>query len=405
MAHFSYTATKSDGEVYNGVAEATDRFELYQIIRREGGHVVSVTETSKNVFFSMHYWNLKLSHVGEYDKILFARNLSAMLSAGLALTRALSVIERQTKNIRLADTVSMIGNDVRRGDNLNTSLAKAPGVFSPIFVAMVRAGEESGDLTSSLATVADQMERMYDLKKKIKGAMIYPVIILLAMIGISVIMMIVVVPTLASTFAEMHATLPTSTRIVILISNILKDYTLYALAGVVAFIGAMYAILHTKTGSRVFEFLILHIPVIGQLVREVNAARTARTLASLLSSGVDVISSLSITMEVVQNSYFRGVILAAKESVSAGEALSVAFTRREDLYPPFVGEMMAVGEETGTTAEMLKRLAVYYEMEVDRKTKDMSTIIEPFLMLLIGGGVGFFAVSMITPIYQMSQSI
>ena len=405
MAHFTYTAQKSDGETYSGTAEANDRFELYEIIRREGAHILSISENSGGGMLTLSYWNLKLAHINEYEKILFARNLGAMLSAGLALTRALAVIERQSKNIKLASVVSHVGSDVRHGDNLNTALAKFSPTFSSVFIAMVRAGEESGDLSGSLATVADQMERMYDLKKKIRGALIYPCIILIAMVGISAVMMVVVVPTLAQTFAEMHATLPLSTRIVVAISNFLKDNTIYAILGVFTFGALVYGILKTKRGTRAFEFTFLHIPVIGNLVREINAARTARTLSSLLTAGVDVMTSLSITAEVVQNSYFREVINTAREGVTAGEALSTAFVKREDLYPAFVGEMMSVGEETGTTADMLKRLAVYYETEVDRKTKDMSTIVEPFLMLLIGSGVGFFAVSMITPIYQMSQNI
>lgn len=149
----------------------------------------------------------------------------------------------------------------------------------------------------------------------------------------------------------------------------------------------------------------MRLPLVGALVREVNAARTSRTLASLLSSGVSVLTALDITGEVLQNTYFKDVIREAAKSVERGEPLSASFARREDLYPAFVGEMMAVGEETGQTTEMLKRMAVFYEDEVDRKTKDMSTVIEPFLMVFIGAGVGFFAVSMITPIYSLSQNI
>ena len=145
--------------------------------------------------------------------------------------------------------------------------------------------------------------------------------------------------------------------------------------------------------------------LISGLVKEINAARTARTMSSLLSAGVDVLTSLEITAQVVQNSYYQEVILEAQKNVGAGQPLSQSFMRREDLYPSFVGEMMSVGEETGQTPDMLKRLAAYYETEVDDKTKDMSTIIEPFLMLFIGGGVGFFAVAMITPIYSLSQNI
>ncbi|MSU73862.1 type II secretion system F family protein [Candidatus Kaiserbacteria bacterium] len=402
---FTYTAEKSDGEVYKGVAEAADRFELYGIVRQEGGKIISLDESDANSWRSMAYWNAKISRVSEYEKILFARNLGAMLGAGLALARALAVIERQTKNPKMSLVISQISSDVRRGETLHQALAKFPRVFPKLFVAMVRAGEEGGDLSSSLAVTSNQMERMYDLKKKIRGALIYPCIILIAIFGIGIVMMIEVVPTLAQTFKEMNATLPTSTQIVIGISDFLVQYTVVAVGGMVGIAVLLYVIAHTSWGKRGLDFFFVHLPLIGTMVREVNAARTARTLASLLSSGVDVITSLEIASEVVQNSYFQKVIKDASTAVGAGQPLSAAFMRREDLYPAFVGEMMAVGEETGQVAEMLKRLAVFYEEEVDRKTKDMSTIIEPFLMLIIGGAVGFFAVSMITPIYQLSENI
>jgi type IV pilus assembly protein PilC len=405
MAHFTYSAEKHDGEKYQGVAEAADRFELYEIIRREGGKVTSVSEASGNGIWNMGHWNRMLTRVKEYEKILFARNLGAMLSAGLSLARALAVMERQTKNIKLKSAIAEIESSVRRGEPLHAALAQFPKLFPDLFIAMVRAGEEGGELPSALLVVADQTERIYDLKRKIRSAMIYPCIILIAIVGIGIVMMIEVVPTLAQTFAESGAVLPLSTRIVVGMSALLVHYTLPFIGGIVAFIVGMIIALRTKTGKHVLDFVLLKIPVIGTLVREINAARTARTLSSLISSGVDVISSLEISADVVQNFYFREVIHEAVKGVRAGESLSVAFTKREDLYPAFVGEMMSVGEETGATVDMLKRLAIYYEEQVDRKTKDMSTIIEPFLMLFIGAGVGFFAVSMITPIYQISQHI
>jgi type IV pilus assembly protein PilC len=402
---FTYTAEKVGGEVYKGMAEATDRFELYQIVRQEGGKIISLEEGGAGGWLSMQYWNGLFTRVKEYEKILFARNLGAMLTAGLSLSRALAVIERQTKNPKMSFVVSSVASDVRRGDSLHAALAKFPKTFPSLFVAMVRAGEEGGDLPSSLQVVADQMERMYDLKKKIRGALIYPCIIIVAILGIGILMMIEVVPTLAQTFAEMKASLPPSTQFIINLSNFLVQYTALAIAGGILLLGLIYASVRTTWGRRGADFLFLHLPVIGGMVRQVNSARTSRTLASLLSSGVDVVTALEIVGEVVQNSYFREVIQIASKGVSQGETLSSAFVRREDLYPAFVGEMMAVGEETGQMADMLKRLAIFYEAEVDRSTKDMSTVIEPFLMLIIGAAVGFFAISMITPIYSMSQNI
>lgn len=405
MARFSYIAEKNGAEPYKGVAEVRDRFELYQIVRREGAQIISVTEDTDGGFLSIAYWNMKFARITEYEKILFARNLGAMLSAGLSLSRSLAVIERQTRNPKFGNVVSSIASDVRRGDTMHAAVEKFPEVFSNIFVAMVRAGEEGGDLPQSLTVVSEQMERMYNLKKKIHGALIYPSIVLIAIVGIGTLMMIEVVPTLAQTFIEMKATLPLPTRILIGVSNFLVRYTVLAIGTAVAFGALIYASVKTRIGKRSSEFLMIHMPILGELVREINSARTARTLAALLSSGVDVVTALTITGEVVQNTHFREVIHDAADGVRAGQTLSTEFVRREDLYPAFVGEMMSVGEETGVTTEMLKRLAIFFEDEVDRKTKDMSTIIEPFLMLFIGAAVGFFAISMISPIYQLSQNV
>ena len=405
MARFTYTAQKTDGEVYKGTAEVHDRFELYEVVRREGGRIISVSEEDVNNVWSVRYWNSKLTSVKEYDKVLFARNLGAMLSAGLSLARALAVLERQTKNPKLSHIIGQVTSDVRRGDTLHTALGKFPAMFGRLFVAMVRAGEEGGDLSGSLGTVADQMERMYQLKRKVRSALIYPVVIIIAIIGIGVLMMVNVVPTLAQTFAEMNAELPLSTQFVIAVSNFLVQYTLLALLLTVGLGTLAYVALRTEAGKRASDFFFLHLPLIAPMVREVNAARTSRTLASLLSSGVDVLASLEITGEVIQNSYFRAVIKTAGENVRQGQPLSTSFIKREDLYPPFVGEMMSVGEETGETTEMLKRLAAFYEDEVDRKTKDLSTVVEPLLMVFIGAAVGFFAISMIAPIYSLSENI
>ena len=317
---FTYTAEKNDGEVYRGTAEAADRFELYGIVRREGGKIVAVGEDSASNMWNWHYWNSLFSTVKEYDKILTARNLGAMLGAGLSLSRALAVLERQTKNPKLSSVLSQVGSDVRRGDTLHASLAKYPRVFSHLFVAMVRAGEEGGSLADTLQTIADQMERTYVLKKKIRGALMYPGIILCAIFGIGAFMMINVVPSLAQTFQQMNVALPTSTLIIIGFSSFLATYTVWAALLLIGGITLAVLFFRTDMGKKVGGFVVLKIPVIGKLVREANAARTARTLASLLSSGVDVIGSLEISAEVVQNSFFPRRPHGREEGGGAGRA-------------------------------------------------------------------------------------
>ena len=399
---FTYKATR-DGETYTGTIEAQDRFEVYRHVRAEGGTIVSV-DTQHAGRLSIAYWNAQLSTVKEHDKIVFATNLAAMIGAGLPVSRALSVTERQAKNPKLKSVLLSIRTDIQKGGTLHEALARFPNIFSPLFVAMVRAGEESGTLHEALRTIAKQLNESYQLKKKITGALIYPSIIVVAIIGIGFLMMTEVVPTLSDTFTELDADLPASTQAIITVSDFLVANTMLVLLGVLLLVALVYMALRTPTGKRGRDALLLQTPIISPLVREIQAARTARTFSSLLAAGVDIVSALDITKEVVQNRYHRDVLTAASDAVQKGSQLSDVFMRNEHLYPPLVGEMIAVGEETGALSDMLLEVAVFYEGEVAQKTKNMSTIIEPFLMILIGAAVGFFAVAMIGPIYSLSNA-
>lgn len=404
MPSFTYSAQKADGTTYTGEFEGADRFALYTAIRKEGGRILTFAEKSKRNF-SFQALNLIVARVKLADKITLTRNLAAMIEAGLPLTRALSVLERQTKNKKLKDILGGVGADVRGGSSLHEALKKHERVFSPLFVSLVKAGEESGSLAGSLRNVGSQMEKTYQLTRKVRGALIYPSIVIVAMIGIGILMLIYVVPTLTATFAELNAQLPASTRSVIAVSEFLKNHTFLAL---LLFIGASaggVAAGRTRRGKSALEWLTLRIPVIGVIVKETNAARTARTLSSLLSAGIDVLLALSIARDVVQNGRFRAIIARASEEVQKGAPLSKAFVENAALYPPLMSEMMSVGEETGKLSEMMVRVAEFYEGEVEQKTKDMSTVIEPFLMIFIGIVVGFFAIAMIMPIYSLSNSV
>jgi type IV pilus assembly protein PilC len=336
---------------------------------------------------------------------MVTRNLGSMLNAGLTVTRALSVIERQTKNPRLKGVTKRIVERINQGDQFNETLAEFPEVFDNLYVAMVKAGEESGSLAESLQTLAVQMERSSNLKKKIKGAMIYPSIVIIVMIVIGILMMIYVMPQITGVFKGMNKELPVTTKFLIASSDFMVAHTLMVLGGIVAFaVSGIYA-LRSRIGRVATSWLVVRLPVIGVMAKETNAARTARTLSSLLKSGVDVIRSIEITEEVLQNIFYKKVLQQARERVEKGTALSETFIEREDLYPILVGEMILVGEETGQIAGMLGELAGYYETEVERKTKDLSTIIEPLLMVVIGGGVGFFALALIAPIYSISDGL
>lgn len=402
---FKFKAQKPDGTIYEGVEEALDKFTLYRDVKKRNEIVLSVSESQAG-----RSWNLSnqlkfFGRVGMHDKITFARNLGTMLDAGLSLSRALSVIERQSKKEKLKELVGSINKGIEKGKTFSQTLEEFPNVFSTLFVSMVKSGEESGGLSAALKMVATQMDSTYSLQRKVRGAMIYPAIILCVMLVIGGLLLVYVVPTLTATFTELNAELPTSTKLVIATSDFLRNNTFLAIAALATLYVLGHVFLKTKFGSRRLDFLLLRIPIIGNLVKEINAARTARTLSSLLSAGVPVIRAISITGDVIQNSYYKEILIQVEKTVEKGSPISAVFAGQENLYPAFFSEMVAVGEETGKLADMLAGVGGFYEDEVSQKTKDMSTIIEPFLMVIIGAVVGFFAVAMITPMYSVLDKV
>lgn len=408
MAKFTYSGEDHDGNKVKNTVEAEDRFAVYAIARNQG-HTVTAIETAGKFDLkgklNIDRINYLLSRVKEDELVMVTRNLGSMLIAGLTVTRALSVIERQSSNPRLKGVVKRIIDRINQGDPFNETLKEFPETFDNLYVAMVRAGEESGNLAESLKTLAIQMERASNLKKKIKGAMIYPAIVVTVMVVIGILMMIYVMPQITGVFKGMDKELPATTKILIGVSDFLVQYTLLAIGGLVgAVVGFLY-FFRTKWGKIISSWTVVRLPVIGTLAKETNAARTARTLSSLLNSGVDVIRSITITEEVLQNVFYKEILSEAAARVEKGTSLSETFIERKDLYPILVGEMILVGEETGQIAGMLGELAIFYETEVERKTKDLSTIVEPLLMVVIGGTVGFFALALIAPIYSISDGL
>lgn len=405
MPTFTYKAKNSSGKIVKGQHEATDKYELYKLLKGEGLETIFVEEKKRGSF------NLSSLHISfggrvkTQDKINFARNLGLMIKAGLALSRALSVLERQSKNKALKKVLNDLIENISKGMSFADTLGKHPKVFPALFISMVHAGEQSGTLSESLKAVADQMDSSYTLTKRIRGAMIYPAVIFSVMIIIGVLMMIFVVPTLLSTFQSLGAPLPPTTQFILNLSNIFQKDGIFILVGLILVAIAWWQWSKKPSGKKVIHKLILKLPIVGPLAQEINAARTARTLSSLLHSGVEVVESISITAEVIQNVYFRAVLENAKKTIQKGDLMSKIFEENEKLYPVFFAEMLSVGEETGKMDEMLLNVAKFYEDDVDQKTKDMSTIIEPVMIVIIGAAVGFFAISMISPMYSLVNVI
>jgi len=405
---FKFKAIKKTGEHYEGEREASDKYALYRDLKKEEDTVLSAFEEKdkKKLWPSLKLLGM-LGRVSTAEKINTARNLGSMLEAGLPMTRGLSVLERQTRNKKLKSVLLKMQDNVNKGGTLSESFEEFPNVFPKIFVSMVKAGEESGSIAKSLKSVADQLERIHTLVKRLRGAMIYPAIVLVAMIIISILLLIFLVPTLTQTFEELDLDLPLSTKIIIGLSTFLTRNTFSSLLMIVSLMFTSIFLARTEKGKRIISFVLLKFPIISSLVKESNSAKTARTLSSLLASGVDFLIAIQITTDVVQNPFYKEVLQKAGESVRKGNTVASVFLedKAQKLYPPFVGEMASIGEETGKLSSMLANVADFYEEEVAQKTKNFSTIVEPVLMIFIGLFVGIFAVSMLGPIYSLVDAL
>jgi type IV pilus assembly protein PilC len=298
-----------------------------------------------------------------------------------------------------------MASGVESGKSLNEALEQYPKIFSHIFVSMVKVGELSGDLEKSLDYLAIQLEREADLKSKTKGAMIYPMVIISAMVLIGIVMAIFVLPKLTETFKQFGANLPLPTKIVVAISDFSSAHPFLLVGGLIAFIVAAVAGFRTPTGKRAFDAFLLRMPIINPIVKKINLARFARILSSLMKSGISIVEGLQVAADSMDNSYYRDVIAVTASNVKLGKPLTEALAQQERLFPVIVTQMMEVGEETGNIENILEQLAVSFEGEVDNTMRNLSSIIEPLLLLIIGVVVGFLALALISPIYNIGQTI
>ncbi|MAG28684.1 hypothetical protein CL632_00860 [bacterium] len=339
------------------------------------------------------------------EKIFFTQNFGVMLKSGLAAARSLRTLTLQANNPKFARTLAKITRDVEKGLPIADSMGKYPKVFSPIFVNMVRAGEKSGQLEPVLQELTRQLKRSHQLKQKVKGALMYPIVILVAMVAIGTGMVLFIIPKLLTIFTEMSVDLPIATRILIYISTLINNNIFIVAPIVILGSGFLVYITRKGPGQRIWHKIILKMPIVKKIAIKINLAKISRTLSSLLATDMPIVDSLKLSSNVIKNMEYRASLLEIASKVEKGETISSHLARYEKLYPPVVQQMMQVGEETGEISNILNQLAEFYEEDVRQTMESLPTIIEPVLIILLGGAVGGMAIAVITPMFSLANAV
>jgi len=406
MSSFAYTATNKQGKLIKGTAEAVSKEVLADTLFKQGLHPISIKlgSTKKSLVekFKTTGQKVKLK-----DLVIFSRQMSTMISAGVPLTRALSTMESQTTNKYFQTVIAGIQHDVEGGMSLADAFEKYPKVFSEIYVNMVRAGEAGGILDDIMKRLASQVEQDASMRKKVKGAMTYPIVILavtvIAFFGITMF----VLPKIGKILTDLggeDAKLPIYTEIMLSVSDIMQHYGLFVIVGLVAVIFVFLKYIKTPKGKFQFHRILLNIPVIKDIIIKIAIARFSRTFASLMSSGVTVLEALRITGGAIGNKVIQKELEEAAKEVKNGKQLSEPLSKSKH-FPPIVSQMLAIGEETGETDKILIKVADFYEEEVSTVIDSLASIIEPIMIIVLGAGVGLIAASVMGPIASLSKNV
>jgi len=403
MAKFAYTARR-DTQVIKGTIEAIDRKAAAKVINDQKLKLISLTEDSGKKFT----FNVELSEpkVKLKDRVIFTRQLATMINAGVPLVRSLATLSAQTESKALKRYLPLIVKDVEGGVAFAEAIGKFPKVFDTVYVSMVHAGEEGGILDEILIRLAEQQEKDSEIRGKLKSALTYPAVVLTITLVAVIYLMTSVIPKIGEVIIDMAGPdyeLPIYTTIMLGLSDFMKTKFIYILGGLVIFIFVFRRWIKTKKGRLQFDGLLIRIPILGPLIVKVSLSRFARTFSSLSSAGVNVLQALKVTADAAGNEVIRQTITNAAKEVEQGKPLSQPLSDAK-FFPPILSQMVAVGEETGEIDKILAKLADFYDQEVDRAAESMTSIIEPLMIVVLGGIVGVVVLSVFGPISSISQA-
>jgi type IV pilus assembly protein PilC len=403
-ATFVYKVRDRQGKLLEGTLEADNQALVAEKLRQMGYVPVNITERRRNAL------QLEVKIPGLTDRVklrelsVFARQFSTMINAGLSLLRSLAILTEQTENKELARIIGLVRLDVEKGASLSAALARHPKIFNRLFVSMVRAGETAGTLDDTLLRLADTIEKQVELRRRVKSAMTYPVVVGVLVVLIVTGMILFVVPMFEDMYQSLGGTLPGPTRLLIRISEVMRSVW-YAVAALqIAALVGFKRWIATDKGRGQWDAAKLRVPVFGPLVHKTALARFARTLSSLVRSGVPILESLEIVADTCGNEVMARAIRNAQESVKGGDALGTPL-QSHAIFPPMVAQMIVVGEETGALDDMLGKIADFYDAEVTATVDALTSLIEPLLIVVMGGAVGGMVVALYLPMFNIVNLI
>ncbi|KPJ85931.1 hypothetical protein AMJ57_01305 [Parcubacteria bacterium SG8_24] len=397
---FRYVASTKEGTLTYGVSDRDTKEAVVRDLEAKGYIVVSVDE-STTISFLTRLMGRLMGRIGYLDRVLLTKHLAVMLRSGLTLLESLRILEEQASNWRLRSILRSIAKNVEGGNPLSDSLAAFPKTFSQLYVNMVRAGEVSGTLDENLEHLAEQFTKDYMLRKRVKTAMLYPIIVLVAALFIGFFFASYVLPQVANLFAGLKGVqLPTVTVILLKVAAFTRRYTLLSFLGLVGLIVFIFWFLRRRFLAPITHLVILRIPIAGKIVKDLNLARFSLILGTLLRSGVDITKALEVTRYVLGNFYYKRALKGVLKSVREGSALSEGMDRYADVFPKLTSRMISVGERSGRLEDVLHYLAEFYELEVDSATKNLAAVLEPVLLLFIGAVALVMAYAILIPIYN-----
>lgn len=399
--NFRYTAVTDKGEKRDGVIEAVNRDLAISGLQRRGLIVTSVKseEEAKRWFEVTLFEKVPMKEI-----VILSRQMSTLFEAQVSALKAFSLLANNTENKLLGRKMNQIVSDLQAGSSIAGALSKHPDVFSDFYVNMVKAGEESGKLTQVFLYLADYLDRQYALNSKTKHALVYPAFVITIFFVVMTLMFTVVVPRLSSIILESGQEIPFYTKIVLWISDFLVNYGIFFLIFIVIFALYVVRLARSKKGKKLIDDVKLTIPVVGPLFRKIYLARIADNMDTMLSAGIPIVRSIEITGNVVGNKRYQEVLKQAMEAVKAGKSFSQSLEIHEEI-PRIMPQIIRVGEETGSLGQILKMLAKFYKREVDEAVDTLVGLIEPFMIISLGLGVGLLLVSVLVPIYNIAGGI